>query len=78
MLHINKIKTMYGLKYAIVGTSFTFNKKGEKVYYTHPVEYQGSNYKQDIRDVHVAVFPLTQKGLEKAREIRASIQQAMK
>lgn len=70
MLHIQKIKTMYGLKWAVVDTSFTLNKKGEKQFYTHAVEYQGSNYKQDVRDVKVAVFPLTQEGLEKAREIR--------
>lgn len=71
MLHINKIKTMYGLKYAVVDTSFTYDNKGNKVFYTHPVEYQGANYKKDNRDIRVAVFPLTKEGLAKAKEVQA-------
>jgi len=65
MLHINKIKTMYGLKWAIVGQSYTFDKKGNKTPYNHAVEYINS-----AKEPRVAIFPYTEEGFIKAKEIR--------
>lgn len=73
-MHINKIKTMYGLKYAVTDVSFTFDKKGNKVPYTHAVEYVSGERKEP----KVAIFPLTDEGLEQARELRKELQKVKK
>lgn len=65
MLHINKIKTMYGLKWAVTGTSYNFDKKGNKIPYTHAMEYSTKTGGEQV-----AIFPLTEEGLVKAKEVR--------
>jgi hypothetical protein len=68
MLHIKKIKTWYGVRYAVVEpfTSYTTtaDKKTVKVVADYPVEYKTAN------GLAVAVFPLTAEGLAKAKEVR--------
>lgn len=68
MLHIKKIKTWYGVRYAVVEafTSYTTtaDKKTVKTVADYPVEYKTAN------GLAVAVFPNTKEGLEKAREVR--------
>lgn len=67
MLHIKKIKTWYGVRYAVVEpfTSYTVvEKKTIKTVADYPIEYKTSN------GLAVAVFPLTEEGLAKAKEVR--------
>ena len=80
MLHIRKIKTMYGLRYAVVDkfpywkTIVGKDKKThlEKVEEYHAVEYKvGSEYK-------VAIFELTEDGLERAKEVQSLFRKGQK
>ena len=68
MVHIKKIKTLYGLRYAVVEpfTSTTKDKDGNFVTKTeeHAVEYKQGD------KVFPAIFPVTAEGLEKAKEIQ--------
>lgn len=79
MVHIRKAKTMYGLRYAVVdlfkhykprldSKGNVIKAKGKVVYDKqetyHAVEYgKGKNTK-------VAIFPLTNQGLQQAKEVQ--------
>jgi len=67
MLHIKKIKTWYGVRYAVVEpfTSHTVvDKRTITTTADYPVEYKTAN------GLAVAVFPLTAEGLAKAKEVQ--------
>jgi len=68
MVHIKKIKTLYGLRYAVVEpfTSTTKDKDGKVVTRTedYAVEYKSGD------KVFPAIFPVTDEGLAKAKEIQ--------
>lgn len=73
MVHIKKVKTFNGeLRYAVVDsfTSTTKDKNGNTVTTTadYPVEYTVGKGKSAI--VKVAMFPVTEDGLEQAKEIQ--------
>lgn len=69
MVHIKKIKTWYGTKYAVVEEHVSEvsdedgNKSTERNYFA--VEYKVG------KKVSPAIFPLTDEGLKKAREIQS-------
>lgn len=78
MLQIRKIRTMYGLKYAVVDLFTHYkavtDKKGQpvkqkgkpvldKVQEYHAIEYGNG------RNTKVAIFPLTDEGLAQAKEV---------
>jgi len=69
MVHIRKIKTLYGLRYAVVDefTSTTKDKDGKVITKT---EYHAIEYKQGDK-IFPAIFPVTEEGLEKAKEIQS-------
>lgn len=68
MVHIKKIKTLYGLRYAVVEpfTSTTKDKDGNVVTRTedYAVEYKSGD------NVFPAIFPVTDEGLAKAKDIQ--------
>ena len=68
MVHIKKIKTLYGLRYAVVApfTSSTKNINGETITTTkdYSVEYKVG------KEIRPAIFPVTPEGLEKAKEVQ--------
>lgn len=69
MVHIRKIKTLYGLRYAVVDLfkSTTKDKDGNVV---TKEEFHAVEYKQGDK-VFPAIFPVTAEGLEKAKEIQS-------
>lgn len=68
MAHIKKIKTIYGMRYAVVEpfTSETKNLKGEKVVTTKEYSVE---YKRD-KEIALAIFPVTEEGLIEAKEVQ--------
>lgn len=68
MLHIRKIKTLYGLRYAVVDkfTSTTKDINGNQVTTTN---YHSVDYKVG-KENFPAIFPLTDEGLEDAKEVQ--------
>jgi hypothetical protein len=72
MLHIRKVKTFSGLKYAVVDefTYVTTDSEGKTVKKTEhfPVEYKtGTGFNTRIEP---ALFPVTEEGLKRAKEIQ--------
>lgn len=78
MVHIRKIKTMYGLRYAVVDL-FTYYtprldrlgkpiKKNGKVDYDKKETYHAVEY--GIGNKQVAIFPLTDAGLQQAKAVQ--------
>lgn len=76
MLHIRKIKTMYGLRYAVVDlfTHYTpkldrfgkpFKNNG-KVDYDKKETYHAVEYGTSMKTTRPAIFPITQSGLADA------------
>lgn len=63
-MHINKVKTWNGLRYAIVDEFTSINTKGVKKTDELVVEYNTGSGTQ------VAIFPFTNEGLAKAKEIQ--------
>lgn len=84
MLHIRKIKTLYGLKYAVVDL-FThyapkLDKKGQplsngKLEYEKKEVYHAVEYGKGM-DTKVAIFPLTETGLQQAKEVQKLFKKA--
>lgn len=78
-MHINKVKTFEGYAWAVVSEVKRHKKvDGKDVVYTEllPVEYSTESTLPlggKIKNQHVAVFPYTPEGLEKAREIRKNL-----
>lgn len=69
MVHIRKIKTFYGIRYAVVDLfKSTTKDKDENV--INKSEYLVVEYKQGDK-VFPAIFPVTAEGLEKAKEIQS-------
>ena len=79
MLHIRKIKTLYGLKYAVVDL-FTYYtpkldrfgnqiKKNGEIIYDKNESYHAVEYGSD-RNTRPAIFPLTESGLQQAKEVQ--------
>lgn len=68
MVHIRKIKTLYGLRYAVVDL-FKFATKDNDGNIVTKEEYHAVEYKQGDK-VFPAIFPVTEEGLEKAKEIQ--------
>lgn len=70
---IEIVNTFYGKKYAVVSpfksTSTTKDAQGN---YPTKVENLAVEYNNGSR-VEVAVFPFTQEGLEKAREVKSNL-----
>lgn len=79
MLHINKVKTFHGVKWAVVGEVTRYKKEGDKcVKFTEllPVEYSTESTLPlggKMKNQHVAVFPYTPEGLVKAKELRKNL-----
>ena len=75
MVHIRKINTMYGLKYAVVDlfTHFptTIDKYG-KSHVNKVTEYLTVDYKQG-KETLPAIFDLTAEGLADAKEVQKLI-----
>lgn len=72
MVHIRKIKTWYGLKYAVVDLVDTYRThvdKNGKVSYEKVKEYQTVDYEVED-EVFPAIFPLTEEGLNRAKEVQ--------
>jgi hypothetical protein len=77
MVHIKKIKTFYGVKYAVVdsftSTTVVEDKLGKMTSRTetkdYPVEYAIGTGKDKM--TLPAIFDVTEEGLEKAKEIQA-------
>lgn len=84
MVHIRKIKTLYGLKYAVVDKFTHFepklDKKGNlpansKVDYEKKEKYYAVEYGRGI-DTKIAIFPLTEEGLQQAKEVQKLFKKA--
>ncbi|MFJ7982448.1 hypothetical protein ACIQ1D_19480 [Lysinibacillus xylanilyticus] len=79
MIHIRKIKTMYGLRYAVVDlfTHYTpkIDRMGNpikvkgKVDYNKQETYHAVEYGKG-KNTKLAIFPLTKQGLEQAKEVQ--------
>lgn len=69
MVHIKKIKTWYGAKYAVVKEhiSQTTDDDGNMV---KSKDYFSVEYKNG-REIQPAIFPLTDEGLERAKKIQS-------
>lgn len=73
MMHIRKINTLYGQKYAIVDL-FTFyktnvNQKTGEVSSEKKVDYRTVDYKKN-NEIYPAIFEADADGLKKAKEIQ--------
>lgn len=72
MVHIKKIKTIHGLRYAVVQPYTSYKKVGKNEYVAvtkdYAVEYQNGNKYGD--KISVAIFPVTPQGLELAKEVQ--------
>lgn len=85
MLHIRKIKTMYGVRYAVVDlfTHYTpkIDSKGNpikskgKVEYTKQETYHAVEYGKG-KNIKIAIFPLTKAGLAQAKEVQKLFKKA--
>ena len=85
MLHIRKIKTLHGLRYAVVDlyTHFTpkLDKLGNpikvkgKVEYTKQETYHAVDYGKG-KNIKVAIFPVTKEGLAQAKEVQKLFKKA--
>ncbi|MEQ6356541.1 hypothetical protein ABNX05_18115 [Lysinibacillus sp. M3] len=83
MLHIRKIKTMYGLRYAVVDLfthyAVKLDKFGKSVKKNGKVEY---DKKQTYHAVDysggVAIFPVTSNGLLQAKAVQKSVKAGAK
>ncbi|WP_341323382.1 hypothetical protein NSQ62_07880 [Solibacillus sp. FSL H8-0523] len=75
MLHIRKIKTMYGLRYAVVDLfpyyKTVVNKLNKKVEYVKAAEYHSIEYQENGK-IKVAIFELSAEGLERAKEVQSA------
>lgn len=79
MLHIRKIKTMYGVRYAVVDlfTHYTPkidrlgnpSKKNGKVDYDKQETYHAVEYGTG-KNIRPAIFPVTESGLAQAKEVQ--------
>lgn len=79
MLHIRKIKTLSGLKYAVVDLFTHYSpkldkfgnpiKKNDKVDYDKKETYHAVEYGSG-KNIRPAIFPLTESGLAQAKVIQ--------
>lgn len=79
MVHIRKIKTMYGLKYAVVDLFTHYKaitdkfgkpvKKNGKQAYDKQETYHAVEYGTG-KNIRPAIFPLTKDGLAQAKEVQ--------
>lgn len=66
-MHINKVKTWNGLRYAVVDSFKAINNEGKSRVEELVVEYNTGNGSK------LAIFPLTGDGLGLAKEIQNSL-----
>lgn len=80
-MHINKVKTFAGYAWAVVSEVVRYDKEGKKYTELLPVEYSTESTMplgSKVKNHHVAVFPYTEDGLEKAREVRKNLSKKSK
>ena len=72
MVHIRKIKTLHGLRYAVVAphksSTTKLDKNGKQIPVTK-TEFLAVEYKSGD-NVFPAIFPVTDDGLQKAKEVQ--------
>lgn len=75
MLHIRKIKTMYGLRYAVVNLfpyyKTVTDKFNKHIEYVKAAEYHAVEYKENGK-IKVAIFELSADGLKRAKEVQSA------
>ena len=79
MLHIRKINTWYGLRYAVVDLFTHYSpkldrfgkpiKKNNKVEYNKQETYHAVDYGTG-KNIRPAIFPVTKEGLAQAKEVQ--------
>ena len=73
MLHIRKIKTLYGLRYAVVDLfpyyKTVTDKLNKKIEYVKTAEYHAVEYKVG-NTIRVATFEVSDEGLKRAKEVQ--------
>lgn len=71
MAHIKKVKTWYGIRYAVVEpftvTFLSENKKWESRTNEFPIEYKEGN------QIRIAQFPVTAEGLKDAKQVQSLV-----
>ena len=68
MIHIRKVKTLSGMKYAVVAP-FTSTVKNEDGTMSQRTEMLVADYRSG-KEVRPAMFPYTSEGLRRAKEVQ--------